>query len=52
MGAALRLHGQRRDGSVFAIEVSLSPVQTDDRLLIACALRETDARRKQPADIE
>jgi PAS domain S-box-containing protein len=46
MGAALSLRGERRDGSVFAVEVSLSPVETDGRLLVACSLREADAHRK------
>jgi PAS domain S-box-containing protein len=46
MGAALSLQGQRCDGSVFAVEVSLSPVQTDGRLLVACSLRPADVHRR------
>ncbi|HLT40176.1 MAG TPA: PAS domain S-box protein [Enhygromyxa sp.] len=47
MGAALSLQGQRRDGSVFSVEVSLGPVWIDDRLLVACALRDPNARREE-----
>jgi eukaryotic-like serine/threonine-protein kinase len=52
MGAALSLAGQRRDGSVFGVEISLSPVTTDARTLIACTLRDADARRKLERQIK
>jgi len=46
MGAALSLRGQRKDGIEVAVEVSLSPVSTEDRLLIACTLRDAQAWRR------
>jgi PAS domain S-box-containing protein len=39
MGSGLALTGQRQDGVIIQIEVSLSPVQTETRLLVSCALR-------------
>lgn len=39
MGSGILLTGQRENGVIIPIEVSLSPVQTETRLLVSCALR-------------
>jgi PAS domain S-box-containing protein len=48
MGAGLTLFGEHRDGTVFPVEISLSPVETEQGLLISCAVRSTDRTQNMP----
>jgi len=52
MGSSIEIYAIKKNGEEFPADISLSPMQTDEELLVAAAVRDITTRRKAEEEVE